>query len=262
LALLFCLFVGVRSCHLQTPLFTYAVVLPLLTPWSRVAFLTMHFRTACCSWVSRGKPALRFGELCLSGERAELRMPPASFKPAAVDYTRIRQGWEREIEEHNLWWKIGQRAAMHLDEHVAKSLRVLMWCGARVGSRRRGVPSLLLPRAECMPNPSALPLFTPRGTLDAHVEPRTEWAPRQRRSIAPQSVAQIDHTLFLRTALLVLEALPIIDADKARRYKDTYKHDWSLLPTGRQAAYRLDVWKLLAGKEATPANPRTDSNLC
>jgi hypothetical protein len=94
------------------------------------------------------------------------------------------------------------------------------------------------------------------------VEPRTEWAPRQRRSIAPQSVAQIDHTLFLRTALLVLEALPIIDADKARRYKDTYKHDWSLLPTGRQAAYRLDVWKLLAGKEATPANPRTDSNLC
>lgn len=218
----------------------------------------MHFRTACCSWVSRGKPPLRFEALCLSPERQALRVPRASFNPA-IQYTSIRQDWEREIEEHNLWWKIGQRAMMQLDEHVAKSLRVLMWSGALLGSTRPRIPACYLPRTDRIPNAQTLEVFVPRGTLSKEAVQGDEWGPRLRESVKPERIAAIDHTIFIRTALLVLEALPIIDKDRAQRFKDACKHDWSLLPTGREAAYRLDVWKLLGGKEATPVNPPTDS---
>lgn len=220
----------------------------------------MHFRTACCSWTSRGKPRFRFEELCLTPERRQLAVPPPSFNPE-IQFTP-RHEWEREIEEHNLWWKIGQLAMMHLDEHVAKSLRVLMWAGAMLGSSRPCLPFVFLPKSDSIPKPESLPLFVPRGTLSKDVAQGDEWGPRYRNSVLPECIARIDHTLYLRTALLVLEALPIIDKDRAKRFKDAYKHNWSLLPTGREAAYRLDVWKLLAGKEATPADPPIDSASC
>lgn len=214
----------------------------------------MHFRTACCSWTSRGKPPFRFADLLLHPSRRRLAVPRPSFNPD-IRYTELRQDWETEIEEHNLWYKIGQRAMMHLDEHVAKSLRVLMWCGTALGSHYNAIPTPFQPRSAKLPNVDKLPLFTPRGTMTANVEEGQEWGARKRQSVCPQSISAIDQSLFVRTALLVLEALPIIDKERAKRFKDAYKHDWSLLPIGREAAYRLDVWALLGGREATPKDP-------